>query len=51
MNGMRSSQYGPDVDVDKVMTVNQWALNRGAIVMWMNYPQKARTVETSNTVN
>ena len=50
MNGQRSSQYGPDVDVEKVMTVNQWAQTRGAVVMWINYPQKSRIADTS-TVN
>jgi hypothetical protein len=50
MSDQRSSQYGPNVDVDKVVTINQWALNRGAIVMWVNYPQKTNTAETS-TVN
>ncbi|TLY50746.1 MAG: hypothetical protein E6K53_09515 [Gammaproteobacteria bacterium] len=30
----------PDVDVGKVTTVNQWAEQKGAKVMWINYPRK-----------
>jgi hypothetical protein len=30
-----------DVDVGKVVAVNEWALNRHATVMWVNYPKKS----------
>ena len=33
----------PDVDVVKVTTVNKWAEQKGARVMWINYPQKTKT--------
>lgn len=33
----------PNVDVGKVTTVNQWAEQKGARVMWINYPQKPKT--------
>jgi hypothetical protein len=29
-----------DVDVGKVVTVNQWAVHRHASVVWVNYPTK-----------
>ena len=45
-NGVtRYSNIGGEVDVGKVVTVNQWALQRGAKVMWVNYP----TVADRNT--
>lgn len=38
-NGMvRESTIGAPVDVGKVVSVNEWALQRGAKVMWVNYP-------------
>jgi hypothetical protein len=27
-------------DVQKIVSVNQWALSRGATVVWLHYPQK-----------
>lgn len=27
-----------NVDYGKIVTVNQWALKRGATVVWINYP-------------
>lgn len=36
-----------DVDYSKIITVNQWALKRGATVVWINYPTtSARTKPT-----
>ena len=32
----------PPVDIGKIAAVNQWAEQRGARVMWVNYPQKPR---------
>lgn len=29
-----------EIDSDKVATVNRWALDRGARLIWINYPQK-----------
>jgi hypothetical protein len=41
-NGMvRESNIGGPVDVGKVVTVNEWALQRGAKVVWVNYPTLA----------
>lgn len=38
-NGIvRESNIGAPVDVGKVVTVNQWAQQRGARVVWINYP-------------
>jgi hypothetical protein len=38
-NGVvRESNIGAAVDVGKVVTVNQWAQQRGARVVWINYP-------------
>lgn len=48
---MTNSQYGPDVDVGKVMAVNQWAQTKGATVVWINYPQKSKTAESTNPIN
>lgn len=28
------------VDYGKVLTVNQWAVKRGATVVWINYPTR-----------
>lgn len=46
-----TSYYGSDVDIGKVIAVNQWAETKGATVVWVNYPRKAKTAESSNTVN
>lgn len=41
-NGVvRESNIGSAVDVGKVVTVNEWALQRGAKVVWINYPTLA----------
>jgi len=41
-NGIaRESSMDEDVDVGKVVAVNEWALNRHATVMWVNYPKKS----------
>lgn len=41
-NGMvRDGDIGAPVDVGKVVAVNDWALQRGAKVMWVNYPTLA----------
>jgi len=41
-NGIpRYVNVGGEVDVGKVVTVNQWAQQRGARVMWINYPTLA----------
>ena len=43
--------FSSDVDVGKVIAVNQWAETKGATIVWVNYPQKNKTAESSNTVN
>ena len=43
--------FNADVDVAKVTAVNQWAEIKGARVMWVNYPQKSKTADASNTIN
>jgi hypothetical protein len=35
----------PNVDVGKVTAVNKWAEQKGAHVMWINYPQKPKSGE------
>jgi starvation-inducible outer membrane lipoprotein len=41
-NGIaRESNMDSSVDVGKVVAVNQWALQRGARVVWINYPTLA----------
>ena len=40
-NGMtHEDRFDSDVDVGKVVTVNQWASHRHASVVWVNYPTK-----------
>jgi len=41
-NGIaRASSMDDDVDVGKVIAINEWAVNRHATVMWVNYPKKS----------
>ena len=38
--------YSPsDVDIAKVAAVNQWAEQKGAKIMWINYPPKPKTAQ------
>jgi hypothetical protein len=37
-----------DIDVGKVVTVNQWAVRRHASVVWINYPKKALPAKDSS---
>ena len=48
-NGIaRGSSMDNDVDVGKVVAVNEWAVNRHATVVWVNYPKKSvRAKDTS----
>ena len=40
-NGIaRESKMDSDIDVGKVVAVNEWAVNRHATVVWINYPKK-----------
>ncbi|MFI4970474.1 MAG: hypothetical protein ACHP7D_09730 [Lysobacterales bacterium] len=43
-NGITRSGLGPlseqNIDYGKVVAVNQWALRRGATVVWVNYPAR-----------
>jgi len=36
----KTSLTSLEIDSDKVATVNRWALDRGAKLIWINYPQK-----------
>lgn len=38
----RGDQLNDDIDYEKVASVNQWAHNRGATVVWVNYPKRAK---------
>jgi len=41
-NGMvRGSTMDNDIDVGKVLAVNEWAERRRATVVWINYPKKS----------
>lgn len=41
-NGLtHESQMDNDVDVGKVVAVNDWAVKRHATVVWVNYPKKS----------
>lgn len=39
-SGVAKSNPDADVDVGKVIAVNDWALRRHASVVWVNYPKK-----------
>ena len=36
----KTSLTSYELDADKIATVNRWALDRGAKLIWINYPQK-----------
>lgn len=38
-----------DVDIGKIATVNQWAEQRGAKVMWINYPVRNKDAAKGNS--
>ncbi len=51
-NGLaRESKMDSDIDYVKVISVNEWAVNRHATVMWVNYPRvRAKdSVASANT--
>ncbi|HZP66178.1 MAG TPA: hypothetical protein VFB32_07705 [Rudaea sp.] len=37
----------PDTDVEKVAAVNKWAHDRGAKLIWVNYPQKPKSASSA----
>ena len=39
----KTSLTSLEIDSDKVATVNRWAMDRGARLIWINYPQKRLT--------
>jgi hypothetical protein len=39
-NGVSRNGGDDDIDLVKVIGVNQWAERRHATVMWVNYPKK-----------
>ena len=36
----KTSLNSIDIDSNKVATVNRWALDHGAKLLWLNYPQR-----------
>jgi len=38
---VRGSTMDNDIDVGKVLAVNEWAERRRATVVWINYPKKS----------
>jgi outer membrane biogenesis lipoprotein LolB len=42
-NGSKTAVPGQDTDVDKIATVNRWALDHHATVIWINYPQRPKS--------
>jgi len=40
-----------DVDMGKVIAVNQWAETKGARIMWINLPQKPKNLDSASSVN
>lgn len=40
--GATEDKLNGDYDSEKVATVNRWALDHGATVIWVTYPQKRR---------
>ena len=48
-NGVaRMSGEDKDVDMGKVIAVNDWAVRRHATVVWVNYPKKAPNLKDDN---
>jgi hypothetical protein len=39
-NGFTRSRMDQDIDLGKVIAVNEWAVRRHASVVWVNYPKK-----------
>jgi len=39
---------GQDVDMEKIVSVNRWAHEHGARVIWINYPQKVQAGDDSH---
>lgn len=40
LHRMEAEAASDQVDLEKVVSVNAWAHEHGARVMWVNYPQK-----------
>jgi ABC-type glycerol-3-phosphate transport system substrate-binding protein len=40
-----------DVDVGKVVAVNQWAQAKGYTVVWVSYPQRLRLSDDTSAKN
>jgi hypothetical protein len=48
-NGLtRGSAMDDDIDVGKVVTVNDWAVRRHASVVWVNYPKKSKYLKDTS---
>jgi hypothetical protein len=44
----RGSSMDDDIDVGKVVAINQWAVRRHASVVWINYPKKPAHLKDSS---
>jgi len=53
MGGTQQANYEvrTDVDMGKVIAVNQWAETKGARIMWINLPQKPKNLDSASSVN
>lgn len=45
--GATEDKLNGDYDSGKVATVNRWALDHGATVIWVTYPQKRKGADGS----
>lgn len=44
-----ASRMDSDIDYGKVISVNEWAVNRHATVVWVNYPRVRAKDNSGNT--
>ncbi|HJT99384.1 MAG TPA: hypothetical protein VJ696_13790 [Rhodanobacteraceae bacterium] len=48
-NGIaRGSRMDNDIDVGKVVAINEWAERRRATVVWINYPKKPPSLKNGD---
>ena len=48
VGGKHAMLPSDDIDTNKVQTVNRWALDHGAQVIWINYPLRDRHAASSD---
>jgi hypothetical protein len=41
----KTSLDSNEIDTNKVATVNRWAMDHGASLIWLNYPHKAKIAD------